>query len=207
MSDSVHTPRHLCDPSRHRRLLDPVYRLVDQPAQLLEEMGIVPGMRVADMGCGPGFFTLPLLDLVSPGGCVAAVELQDLMLDALREELAGEDLPEGLLEIHHGNLNHTDLSDHAWDAALYAFTLHEVEPLAALREARRILKPEGRLLVMEWGHGDCPVRNDGRRAGPPMDHRLLPPALDAALTQCGFVRTAGGVRLGGCQYWAAAVPG
>ena len=82
-----HQPKHLFDPARAASLLDPQQRMMADPLALVREMGILPGMRVVDLGCGAGFFTPALLEAVGEDGRVVAVELQESLLALLRERL------------------------------------------------------------------------------------------------------------------------
>lgn len=92
-----HQPKHLFDPARATSLLDPQQRFVADPLALVREMGIQPGMRVVDLGCGAGFFTQALLETVGEAGRVVAVELQEPILAFLRERLGGHSRLEMIL--------------------------------------------------------------------------------------------------------------
>jgi ubiquinone/menaquinone biosynthesis C-methylase UbiE len=60
---------------------NPLRRLLHDPHKMLEPY-VVPGSRVADIGCGMGFFTVALAELVGPEGGVQAVDLQPQQLRA-----------------------------------------------------------------------------------------------------------------------------
>ncbi|MEO5335202.1 MAG: class I SAM-dependent methyltransferase [Magnetococcus sp. YQC-5] len=196
-----HQPKHLFDPARAASLLDPQQRFVADPLALVREMGILPGMKVVDLGCGPGFFTHALLEAVGENGRVVAVELQEPIFAFLRERLGGHPR----LNMIQADLLNTGLETGGWDAVFVAFTLHEVQAAAALVEIRRILRPGGLLAVLDWGHArTCPEREPGRHAGPPEEERLLPGVLRQQLVEAGWRETAYGERLGGCHYWVTA---
>ncbi|MEO5363699.1 MAG: methyltransferase domain-containing protein [Magnetococcus sp. DMHC-8] len=196
-----HQPKHLFDPARATSLLDSQQRMVADPLALVREMGIQPGMRVVELGCGPGFFTHALLEAVGETGWVAAVELQEPILAFLRERLGGHPRLEMILS----DLSDTGLETGRWDAVFVAFTLHEVPVAAALVEIRRILRSGGWLAILDWGHvRTCPEREPGRHAGPPEEERLLPEVLRRQLVEAGWREMAYGERLGGCHYWVTA---
>lgn len=177
-----HQPKHLFDQARATSLLDPHQRMLADPLALVREMGILSGMRVVDLGCGPGFFTHALLEAVGEAGWVAAVELQESILAFLRERL--DDHPR--LEMILSDLLDTGLEAGRWDAVFVAFTMHEVPVDAALCEIRRILRPDGLLAILDWGHArTCPEREPGRHAGPPEEERLLPEMLRRQLLEAG----------------------
>ena len=69
---------------------NPLRRFIHDPEPLLAPY-VKPGMTVVDVGCGMGYFTIPLARITGPGGKVIAVDLQQRMLDALvrRAEKAG----------------------------------------------------------------------------------------------------------------------
>ncbi|MBF0146166.1 MAG: methyltransferase domain-containing protein [Magnetococcales bacterium] len=197
-----HHPGHRFDPAKAARLLDRQWRLIEDPLELVRAMGIGTGMRVVDLGCGPGFFTRAILDAVGASGHVAAVEMQGEILDLFRRQIA----PRPNLEVHRADLCATGLARGQWDVAFLAFTLHEVEVATALEEINAILADAGRLIVLEWGPGSlCPSRDGGEPAGPPADHRLAQEVLEHSLAEAGLVREADGQRLGGCHYWIRAV--
>jgi SAM-dependent methyltransferase len=61
---------------------NPLRRFIHDPERLLAPY-VKPGMTVVDVGCGMGYFTIPLARIAGPGGKVIAVDLQQRMLDAL----------------------------------------------------------------------------------------------------------------------------
>ncbi len=198
-----HHPHHRFDPAKAQKLLDPKWRLIDDPVQLVRDMGIKPDQHVVDLGCGAGFFTKALLEVVGNNGRVTAVDVQQPILDFFHNHVGQH--PN--LEVIKSDLCQTGLDSGQYDVAFIAFTLHEVEVANALQEVSRILKPGGLLMALEWGNIEpCPDR-DGKPVGPPEDHRLLPPTLLHQLDEAGFKTINQEERLGGCQYWVVAQSG
>lgn len=147
-----------------------------QPRRLLGSLGIQPGQTALDLGCGTGFWTLPLAELVGPTGLVWALDVSQEMLDALAERRP----PETVRPLR-SELPHVDLPDAAVDWIWGAFVVHEVEPLDALMaELRRVLRPGGQVALLDW-RPDA-VSNDG----PPPHHRLSPAVVSAALQSAAF---------------------
>ena len=70
---------------------DPERDLWQRPEQVIAALAIEPGSRVADVGCGTGYFTLRLLAAAGPDGSVIAVDIQQGMLDILRDRLTEAD--------------------------------------------------------------------------------------------------------------------
>jgi ubiquinone/menaquinone biosynthesis C-methylase UbiE len=163
------------DPENWQRLVSPErYALLD-PRAFLQRIGVARGSTVADLGAGPGFFTLPLAEEVGPRGKVFAVDAAPQMLERLRER----GLP-AQVEAVLGGEDGLPLPDCSVALALLAFVLHELEdPLGFLNEVRRVLQPGGRLVVLEW----VPHEEE---LGPPLPERLPRDAAAAMLTEGGF---------------------
>lgn len=126
--------------ARQARLFAPMTRA------LFERAGIAAGQRVLDVGCGAGDVSLLLADLVGPTGRVVAV---DRALDAvtMARQRTGE---AGLLqvEVHHGDLEH--LSTAPVDAAVGRFLLmHQADPARTLAQATALVRPGGRVAMIE----------------------------------------------------------
>ena len=75
---------YVCSADHAGWLSTPARRLVTDPRRMLRGL-VGPGDVVMDVGCGPGFFTLPLAEAVGDGGSVIAVDLQAAMLDKVRD--------------------------------------------------------------------------------------------------------------------------
>jgi ubiquinone/menaquinone biosynthesis C-methylase UbiE len=147
-----------------------------QPRNLLQRLGIQPGQSVLDLGCGPGFWTLPLAEIVGASGIVWALDVSQEMLDALREQR-----PPATVRLLRSELPRIDLPDASVDWIWGAFVFHEVEPLGGLiSEIQRVLRPGGRLAILDW-------RPDAaHKDGPPRQHRLSPETIKQNLTAAGF---------------------
>jgi len=106
------------------------------------------GMTVADIGCGPGFFTIPMARMVGPAGRVFAVDLQEAMLEKVRRKVAKAGLGERVV-IHQCSEDTLGLRE-PLDFALCFWMMHEVpSPERLLKEMAALLKPGGRLLIAE----------------------------------------------------------
>ena len=102
-----------------------------------------PAAVVGDLGCGTGHVAGALAPFV---GSVMAVDGSEAMLQEARRRLASHHN----VEVHHGDLEALPLDDGRLDAAVMALVLHHVpDPALALQEAARVLRPGGRVLVID----------------------------------------------------------
>lgn len=166
---------HKFQPHRWELLLSEERHQLLDPEAFLEQVGVRAGMRVADLGAGPGFFTLPLARRVGERGHVYALDVAPGMIDVLR----ARGLPPNV-EALPSEESRLPLPDSSVDLELLAFVLHEVhEPPAFLAEARRVLRPGGELVVLEW----VPQEEE---QGPPLHERLTREQSTALLAAGGF---------------------
>jgi len=155
----------LFNPAESHRLESPDRPKYMPADELVSRLRITPGMSIADIGAGTGYFALPLARAATPGK-VYAVDLQPEMLEKLRAKLASADAPTNI-ELMQGSAVQTNLLSHSCDIALIANVWHELDGYDdTLREIARILKPHGRLAILDW-------RPDVTHPpGPPLDHRI-----------------------------------
>lgn len=169
---------HKFDPARRARLQGPERARLLPPEDLLRQAGLGTGMRLADVGCGPGFFALPAAHIVGPAGRVYAIDISQDLLREVREQADAERLAQ--IWIVQSAESAIPLPDAAADMALMAFVLHEaVHPAAFVREVVRILSPSGRLILLEWNKEEMPM-------GPPVRDRLDPEVSEAFLIGAGL---------------------
>lgn len=107
-----------------------------------------PGMDVLDVGCGPASITADLAELVSPGRVVALDAAPDAM-DAARDTLAKRGLLERV-ELATGDILALPFEDDAFDVVhAHQVLQHVSDPVAALREMRRVARPGGIIAVRD----------------------------------------------------------
>ena len=134
------------------------------PEPLLESAHIQLGETVVDIGAGTGFWTAPLSQLVGPDGKVIAVDVEPIMLEELRTLVSTQQLRN--VEIVQSEEVRIPLATRVADAAILGFVLHEPSDQAAfLREVTRLLKPGGRLLLVDW-------QKRPTEKGPPVEYRI-----------------------------------
>jgi len=106
------------------------------------------GMTALDLGCGPGFFTIPMAQLVGKTGHVIAADLQDGMLEKVRRKITGTDF-EKRITLHRCDVNRIGVSGPV-DFVLLFYMVHEVPDKAGFfNEIESILDPNGYALIVE----------------------------------------------------------
>jgi ubiquinone/menaquinone biosynthesis C-methylase UbiE len=164
------------DPQKRHGLLSEERQARWNPPQFLQRFGLQSGQAALDLGCGPGFWTLPLADIVGPNGKVWALDVSQEMLDTLAEQQPPAHVIPVLGELPEIGLA-TAVTDFIWGAFVY----HEVDgDLPA--EMLRVSRPGGQVAILEW-------RPDAAdQSGPPGDHRVWPDQVKLALRQAGFIQ-------------------
>ncbi len=124
-----------------------IRRWLQNPRKILEPY-IQEGMTVLDMGCGPGFFTVELAEMVGKSGKVIAADLQEGMLRKLGDKIQGTDLEERIT-LHLCEKHRVGLSE-AVDFVLAFYMVHELpDQQGFLSEIKSMLKSEGRIFIAE----------------------------------------------------------
>ena len=121
----------------------------ERPDTLLDALQIRPGTTVADLGAGTGYFTWRLAQRAGPAGKVFAVDVQQTMLDLVAEEVRKHNLAN--VELVLGSERDPRLPAGALDLVFIANSYHEFsEPELIMAAVHRSLKPNGRLVVIEY---------------------------------------------------------
>jgi ubiquinone/menaquinone biosynthesis C-methylase UbiE len=128
--------------------MDNPFTKTNRAQYIVEHLGLEPGMKVLDAGCGPGRLTIPLAQAVGPQGEVLALDIQEEMLARVRlkVELAGLQNVQYL----HAPLGEGRLPQDHFDRAVLVTVLGEIpDQAAALQEIYAALKSGGLLSVTE----------------------------------------------------------
>lgn len=125
----------------------------EQPEKVLDALNIAEGATVADVGAGVGYFTWRLAKRVGPKGKVIAVDVQQKMLDRVAEELKRRNITN--VEMVLGGMRDPRLPDGAVDLELLVDAYHEFsEPEEMVSRLRKALKPDGRMVLVEYRKED-----------------------------------------------------
>ena len=131
----------------------------EHPDRALEALGIKTGMVVADVGAGTGYMSLRMAKLVGPTGKVYSEDVQPEMLRRLRQNAAKAKLAN--VETVLGTESDPKLPAESLDLILLVDVYHEFsQPQKMLRRMREALKPDGRLVLLEYRKEDpnIPIR-------------------------------------------------
>jgi ubiquinone/menaquinone biosynthesis C-methylase UbiE len=173
MNDRVFKHHHahkLEDPDRLKWL---------PPTEVLSRLHLAEGTRVADIGAGTGYFAIPMAAAVGGAGQVLAVDLQQEMLDLLRQKLESPQTPKNI-SLHTGSASDLPLADNSVNVAFYANIWHELDDAnSAFGEAARIAVTGGSIAILDWR------RDKESPPGPPQEHRI------PAETVVNFLQTKG----------------
>ncbi len=158
------------------------------PVRNVGMLSLEPGMRVADFGAGSGAYALALAEAVTNGGAVYAVDVQK---DLLRR-IANNAKTAGFKTVHVivGDLEKpkaTKLSEKILDFVLISNLLFQAEDKkAVVMEARRILKPTGRLAIIDWTDSLPAGRQASVRIGPQKKAVVTKARAQELAIECGF---------------------
>jgi ubiquinone/menaquinone biosynthesis C-methylase UbiE len=145
-------------------------------ARLREALAPSPGSRVLEVGPGTGYYALPVASWLGPDGRLDILDVQQEMLDHTLRRAAEE----GISNISgvRADAREMPYADDSFDAAYLVTVLGEIpDQAAALRELRRVVKPDGRIVVGEL-FGDPhmvtyrALRDRAAEAGLAVEHTL-----------------------------------
>ncbi len=133
--------------------------------------------RVAEIGCGPGYFT-PRLAKALMDGKLYALDTDEEMLAACRQRVTAARL--GNVEVQRcGEFDFT-LEEGSLDGVFLAFVVHESSDRPRfLQSVRRLLKPRGWVTVLNWHRRES-------ENGPPLERRIDPESMQQMVREAGF---------------------
>ena len=152
--------------------------------RVLHILSLTPSTVFLDLGCGRGNYTIAVAESMGPQGKVYAVDAWREGLEELEERAAARALSN--ITTIHANLNeHIPLEEGIADVCFMATVLHDLlresSGEVVMDEIKRVLKPGGRLCIIEFKKVE-----DG--PGPPLGVRLSPEETEAFVTSFGFVK-------------------
>lgn len=123
----------------------------------IDMSGVRPGNKVLDLAGGTGDLTKKFSKIVGPSGKVVLADINSSMLEVGRERLTNQGYV-GNIEYVQANAQYLPFEDNTFDVITIAFGLRNVtDKDEALRSMFRVLKPGGRLLVLEFSQTNNPL--------------------------------------------------
>jgi ubiquinone/menaquinone biosynthesis C-methylase UbiE len=176
-SDSSRNRDNTSGPELIQRLPSPERNVTVDPLRVLSFTEISYRHHVADIGCGPGFFTLPLAKTLYSGK-VYALDVNEAILEVCRERVAQARL--GNVEVLRCGEYDFPVEPASLDGVFLSFVLSQsADQLRLLQAARKLLKPTGWCSILEWHHKET-------EGGPPLEQRKDPDEMAALAREAGF---------------------
>ena len=134
------------------------------PEQILISIGLKPGLKFIDIGCGTGFFTIPASKIVGNDGRVYALDINEEAIGVIKKQAEKEGLNNLTLRV--GKAEEVTFCNYCADIVFFGINLHDFANLEkVLFNAKRMLKPQGRLIDLDW-------KKESMEIGPPMNIRF-----------------------------------
>lgn len=147
---------------------------VSEAAEVMNRAGVAPGMTVADIGAGEGYYTVRLAERVGPGGRVLAQDIIPAVRDKLAERVNREALDN--VSVKLGEAADPMLPDNSFDRIFLMHMYHEItEPYEFLWRLRPALRVGGRVAVVDVDR-------------PTAQHGTPPALLDCEFGAVGYAR-------------------
>jgi len=157
---------------------DPQRDAWQKPEAVVDAMALQPGMVVADIGAGTGYFNPYLAAAVGPEGKVIAVDIERALVAHMTTRAANEGTPQ--VEPRLAAPDNPKLAPAEVDRILLVDTYHHIDGrVDYFRALRGALRPSGSLVLVDFKKGDIPV-------GPPERHRLDPMMVEEELSTAGW---------------------
>ena len=152
--------------------------------KILNDIGLKSGDQFLDAGCGDGYFSEAAAEVVGLGGRVYAFDVDGI--GRLQKEIAEKKLAN--IEARIADVSRLlPLADESVDVVFISNVLHGLvangEWERALKEVARVIKPHGKLAIVEFKKNETPL-------GPPLSIRLSPEEVEALAKGYGFSKVA-----------------
>ncbi|MCF6094462.1 methyltransferase domain-containing protein [Microaerobacter geothermalis] len=164
------------NPEHIHKLDNPERKKYLPPEAILHKLDLSEEDVFIDLGAGTGYFTIPAANVVK--NKIVALDVEPKMLAAIK--VKADKMEARHIEYLESPVESIRLGDSIADKALASFILHEVDDLnQTLVEIKRVLKPLGKLLILEW-------KDEEMDQGPPLSHRIGQSEVKNVLKQSGY---------------------
>jgi len=149
------------------------------PEAILEEIGLKKGSIFVDIGAGEGFFAIPAAKIVRKEGRIYCIDIHGPSINKILERARNEGL--GNLVAKVGKAEETVVCEGCADIVFFGMSLHDLEnPLKALANGMSMLKPQGRLVDLDW-------KKKPMEKGPPLRIRYNEEKARGLIESAGMV--------------------
>lgn len=151
------------------------------PEEILDQLRIQEGSCAVDLGCGPGFFALPLSKRIGKHGKLYAVDANPVMLRNLNTNLHNAPFEKAMVEVINADVCNSGIPDQSADLVVFANLLHDLDdPKLFFEEMARILKEGGQIVDIDWH------KLETSDLGPAVDRRLSESESRKLIRENGF---------------------
>jgi len=127
---------------------DTLYGFFVNPYKLLNSAGLKPGQKVLEIGCGPGFFTIPAAKIVGEKGSVYALDINPVAIKTMRRKIKEKGLKN--VKVILADASETGLPEESVDVAFLFGVIHALDDVdAVMQETHRVLKVKGVLSIQK----------------------------------------------------------
>jgi ubiquinone/menaquinone biosynthesis C-methylase UbiE len=151
------------------------------PSIIISQLGISPGIVAADFGCGSGYFTLPLAQLIGEEGVVHALDILPQALETVESKAKMMNLNNVVItRVNLEKIGGSKLPDAGVDWIILKDMLFQNQQKEViLQEIHRVLRPTGKAFVAEW-------EKNGSTVGPEQTLRMTKEDLNKLLQENKF---------------------
>ena len=157
---------------------DPSRAEWQKPEEVVKALGLSPGMNVADIGAGTGYFNRLFAGAVAPGGKVYPADIEPKMVEHMKERAVKEKTPNVAPIL--AAPDDPRLPEGAIDLILICNTYHHIDNrLKYFDRLRKTLRPGGRIAIIDYQKRDLPI-------GPSAEHKLSREQIVAEMEAAGY---------------------
>jgi len=143
---------------------DSLYRTFVNPHRLLAAAGVQPGKVVLEVGCGPGFFTIPAAKIVGKNGRLYSLDINPAAIEHVKQKVEQSTLTN--VQVILADAAKTGLPDGSIDVAFLFGVLHSIKDMdSVLLEMHRVIKEGGVLAVQKSSWSEKDLLNSVGRDG------------------------------------------
>jgi ubiquinone/menaquinone biosynthesis C-methylase UbiE len=166
------------NPNNMSKLDSPERKKLLPTDKVLNIIGVEKNMVIADIGCGTGYFSIPIAKSIGPDSNIYAVDISKEMLLETEKKAKEENISNVVLV--QASENSFNLEESSCDMVFSSTVLHEVEsPQDFLIQCKKAIKEKGNIIILDWNKVEAEV-------GPPMKHRVSVDQIEQYAKEVGL---------------------